>query len=357
MAQGDAVGAAVDAVYRRYRGVVGDWDAFRASLERPLAPTVWPHPRRISRAALGALLAEQGIVASPLPWHPSALVLPAGTGTGGHWGFYAGLYQSQEAVAMVPVMLLDPRPGERVLDLCAAPGNKTAQIALAMANRGTVHANEAQRGRLSALQATIKRLGLMNVTVTLGPGQDLALANGPFDRVLVDAPCSGEGIWRKLVGEAPPRGFHVADEGMRARLVRRQRQLLERAVRLTRRGGRIVYSTCTLAPRRTRRWWTRYSAPAPGSSGCGPRRWTVSAHRRGSRTGRGCGSIPRWRAASASGPTRTTPAGSSWPYWRRSMGRHRRETCGPRRRPMPTRWRGWRTPMGCPPRPSRASPR
>lgn len=240
--------AMADAVYGRYRDLVPDWSAFLDSLGRPLPTTVWAHPVRIGRGALQGLLAEAGLDAEPVPWHPGALTLAAGTGAGGHWGYYAGLYQSQEAVAMVPVVLLDPRPGERVLDMCAAPGNKTAQIALAMANEGTVHANEIQRGRLAALRSTIKRLGLANVTVTTQPGQDLALANGPFDRILVDAPCSGEGIWRKVAGDDPPRGFHVADAGMRRRLVRRQHLLLARAVRLTRVGGRIVYATCTLAP-------------------------------------------------------------------------------------------------------------
>ncbi|MCS4502648.1 RsmB/NOP family class I SAM-dependent RNA methyltransferase [Arhodomonas aquaeolei] len=244
----DAPNATAEQVYGRYHTIVPDWDAFLESLTRPLAPTVWPHPARISRDGLRRLLAEAGVGSTPVPWHPSALRLPEGVGAGGHWGYFAGLYQSQEAVATVPVMLLDPVPGERVLDMCAAPGNKTAQIALAMGNRGTVHANEVQRGRLSPLQGTIRRLGLINVSITLRPGEDLALSNGPFDRVLVDAPCSGEGIWRKVVGERAMKHFQVADAAMRERLAARQRRLLARAVRLARVGGRIVYSTCTVAP-------------------------------------------------------------------------------------------------------------
>lgn len=243
-----APNAMAEPVYGRYRALIPDWDAFLDSLARPLAPTVWPHPARIGRDGLQRLLARAGVESTPLSWHPSALRLPEGFGAGSHWGYFAGLYQSQEAVATVPVMLLDPAPGERVLDMCAAPGNKTAQIALAMGNRGTVHANEVQRGRLSPLQGTIRRLGLLNVSITLRPGEDLALSNGPFDRVLVDAPCSGEGIWRKVVGERAISHFQVADAAMRERLAARQQRLLKRAIRLARVGGRVVYSTCTVAP-------------------------------------------------------------------------------------------------------------
>ncbi len=235
-------------VYARYHAIVPDWDAFLESLSRPLATTVWAHSWRIGRERLRPLLAEAGIETTPVPWHPQALRMPEGVGAGAHWGHAAGLYQPQEEVAMVPVMLLDPQPGERVLDMCAAPGNKTAQIAVAMNNTGTVHANEVQKGRLAALRRTVKRLGLANVTVTLAPGQDLSLRNGPFDRVLVDAPCSGEGIWRKGRGERGQRALQIADDAMRERLAHRQRQLLTRAVRLAAVGARIVYSTCTIAP-------------------------------------------------------------------------------------------------------------
>lgn len=226
----------------RYRALVDDWTAFADSLHRPLPATLWAHPDRVGAPELTGLLAESGLEARPLPWHPGALRLAPGRSAGAHWAHAAGLFQIQEAAAMLPAGLLGARPGERVLDLCAAPGNKTAQLALAVGAAGMVVANDPQHGRLAPLRQTIKRLGLCNVLATRRPGEEYPLAEGGFDRVLVDAPCSGEGTWRRRREPAP-----VADEA-RARLVIRQYRLLERAIALCRPGATLVYSTCTLAP-------------------------------------------------------------------------------------------------------------
>lgn len=233
--------------FARYRPLIPEWGAFLDSMTRPLPATIWVNPLRTSREAVAALLAEAGETPQPLSWDALALRLPAGFAAGSHWGLLAGLYQSQEEVSRLPVHLLDPRPGERVLDLCAAPGNKTAQIAIAMDNRGTVIANDVQRGRLTAVRQVVKRLGLVNVGTLVRPGQEFPLRAGAFDRVLVDAPCSGEGTWRKGAWrrEDPPR---LVAAGEREWLAARQVALLRRALRLCRPGGRVVYSTCTLAP-------------------------------------------------------------------------------------------------------------
>lgn len=233
--------------FGRYRGLIPDWSAFLGCMTRPLPATVWANPLRTSRDAVAALLTEAGERPQPVAWDPFALRLPAEFAAGSHWGLLAGLYQSQEEVSRLPVHLLDPRPGERVLDLCAAPGNKTAQIAVAMANTGTVIANDVQRGRLTAVRQAVKRLGLFNVATLVRPGQEFPLRAGAFDRVLVDAPCSCEGTWRKGAWrrEDAPR---LVDDAERAWLAARQLALLRRALRLCRPGGRIVYSTCTFAP-------------------------------------------------------------------------------------------------------------
>ncbi|WP_421621754.1 RsmB/NOP family class I SAM-dependent RNA methyltransferase [Alkalilimnicola ehrlichii] len=227
----------------RYRDVVDDWPAFETAVASPLPATIWAHPARITREALRSLLAEAGIDARPVAWQPSALRLPAGLRPGAHWGQAAGLYHAQEEASMVPVTLLDPQPGHRVLDLCAAPGNKTAQAALALGNRGTVVANDVAKGRLAAIRHLIKRLGLMNVSVTCRPAQDYSPHAGGFDRVIADVPCSCEGTVRK---SSQPSAQALCET--RERLVARQTAILDKAVRLCRPGGRIVYSTCTFAP-------------------------------------------------------------------------------------------------------------
>lgn len=227
---------------RRYHGIVDDPEALVRALLRPLPATLWAHPLRLSRDELMDILAADGLDPAPMEWWSRGVRLPPDARPGRHWGFLAGLFQVQEEVSMLPVTLLDPRPGERVLDLCAAPGNKTAQIAVAMGNRGTVMANDLQKGRLAALRQTIKRLGLMNVAITAQDGQSIGARAGMFDRVLVDAPCTCEGTFRKV---AHPQ---ISNAAFRSRQAATQVRLLERAVRLTRPGGRVVYATCTLAP-------------------------------------------------------------------------------------------------------------
>ncbi|PWG64667.1 RsmB/NOP family class I SAM-dependent RNA methyltransferase [Sediminicurvatus halobius] len=243
----DAARQRAERAFQRYRGLIPDWPAFLDCMTRPLPATVWANPLRTSRDAVASLLAEAGYRSQPLAWDPLALRLPADFAAGSHWGLLAGLYQSQEEVSRLPVHLLDPQPGERVLDLCAAPGNKTAQMAVAMANTGTVAANDVQRGRLTAVRQVVKRLGLVNVSTLVRPGQEFPLRAGAFDRVLVDAPCSCEGTWRKGAWrrEDPPR---EVDSAEREWLAARQLDLLRRALQICSPGGRIVYSTCTFAP-------------------------------------------------------------------------------------------------------------
>lgn len=229
--------------FSRYADLIDDWPAFQAAIARPLPVTLWTNPARLNRCRLMALLGEDGVGARVMDWHSLGLRADPAFAPGRHWGLFGGLFQIQEEVAMLPVSLLDPGPGERVLDLCAAPGNKTAQIAVAMGGRGTVVANELKRGRLGALRQTIKRLGLANVALTDRPAQEFPLRTGPFDRVLVDAPCSGEGTVRKNA-----RALAEIDAGWRERLAGQQQRMLARALQLVRPGGRVVYATCTFAP-------------------------------------------------------------------------------------------------------------
>ncbi len=239
------------AALARYRPLFGqvveDWDGFIHSLRRPLGTCIWSRPGRIDGAALQALLAAQAVPSEPIPWLAgapgTALALPPGFKAGEHWWYCAGLAHAQEAVSQLPMLLLDLRPGQRVLDLCAAPGGKTAQIALALGNRGTVLANDFAMDRIAALQGNLDRLGVVNVTTTRVDGSNYPAAAGPFDRILVDAPCSSEGTLRRNLGLVTKVGPERS-----ARMAGRQRGLLRKAVQLCRPGGRIIYSTCTFAP-------------------------------------------------------------------------------------------------------------
>jgi len=234
---------AVDAVISRYGGLSGNKAAFKASLTKSLPVCLWANTLRIAAKDLVEHLNSEGIQPDPIPWSDGAFRIPATNRPGRSWLYKAGLFHIQEEAALLSVKLLAPQSGELILDLCAAPGNKTAQIAIALNNCGSVIANDKYAGRLAPLHAAAARLGLVNVTTTAIDGVNYPLSSGPFDRILVDAPCSGEGIIRKGPGK-----HTEVPENFRNWLRGTQRALLRRAIFLCRPGGRIVYSTCTFAP-------------------------------------------------------------------------------------------------------------
>ncbi len=163
---------------------------------------------------------------------------------GKHPYHLAGLYYLQDPSAMSAAELLGPRPGERVLDLAAAPGGKTTHIASLMQGQGLLVANEIKTKRLNHLVVNVERWGATNVVVTNETPERVADQFGAFfDRVLVDAPCSGEGMFRK-----DTRARLDWSEEMVAGCAVRQTNILRVAAHLVRPGGRLLYSTCTFAP-------------------------------------------------------------------------------------------------------------
>ena len=227
-----------EAFLQRMEAQLGsEYPAFLESLERPRAVALRFNPLKGDRPVLP-------FVGAPVPWEPEGFYYDPQTRPGLHVYHEAGVYYLQEASAMAPVALLDPKPGERVCDLCAAPGGKTTQIAGRMLGRGFLVCNEINPKRAKILSRNIERMGVANALVTNEHPETLASRfPGFFDRVLVDAPCSGEGMFRKE--EAAVTDWSQETVQMCAR---RQREILDSAARLVRPGGRLVYSTCTFAP-------------------------------------------------------------------------------------------------------------
>lgn len=156
----------------------------------------------------------------------------------------AGVYYIQEPSAMAPAVYLDVQPGEIVLDLCAAPGGKTTQIASNMKNEGLLVCNEIHPTRVKILSENVERMGICNALVTNETPQRLTELFGTyFDRILVDAPCSGEGMFRK--NEEACSAWSLENVQLCAD---RQDEILDCADNMLRPGGRLVYSTCTFAP-------------------------------------------------------------------------------------------------------------
>ena len=227
-----------EAFLLRMKAQLGDeFEDFLKSLERPRAVALRFNPLKGERPVLP-------FTREPVPWEPEGFYYDPDSRPGLHVYHEAGVYYLQEASAMAPVALLDPQPGEAVCDLCAAPGGKTTQIAGRMQGQGFLLCNEINPKRAKILSRNIERMAVSNALVTNEHPANLAkrFAN-LFDRVLVDAPCSGEGMFRKE--EAAVTDWSQETVEMCAH---RQGEILHSAAQLVRPGGRLVYSTCTFAP-------------------------------------------------------------------------------------------------------------
>lgn len=202
-------------------------------------------PLRTNRAELLAALAAEGLAAEPAELeHAFAITERRGFRETGPWR--DGWFSIQDLTAQRAAPLLDPRPGEAVLDLCAAPGTKTAALAEQSGDAACVLACDLAPRRLRKVAEGAARLGLGSIATRALDGRraaDLLRADGPFDAVLVDAPCSNTGVLRRR----PEARWRYDARGQR-RLCRTQADLLAAGLDLLRPGGRLVYSVCSIEP-------------------------------------------------------------------------------------------------------------
>lgn len=152
-----------------------------------------------------------------------------------------GYYYVQEAASMIPPVVLAPKPGEIILDMCAAPGSKTTEIAALMKNKGLVIANDVESERLKALNINLQRCGVANAIITSMKGY--WFKQGNFDKILLDAPCSGTGTIRKSL-----KTLKLWNPGMIKRISGLQKKLIAAAFNILKPNGLLVYSTCSLEP-------------------------------------------------------------------------------------------------------------
>ena len=213
----------------------------RTGDERPGEAQIRREAGRGSRA--GAAVNTSGFL-RPVPWEPDGFFYPEKLRPGRHPRHEAGMYYIQEASAMAPAVLCGARPGERILDLCAAPGGKSTKLAASLQGKGLLVANEIHPGRAKILSANLERMGVRNALVTSETPQQLA-SRFPlfFDRIVVDAPCSGEGMFRKEEQAL----IHWSLENVQM-CAQRQQEILNEAAGMLRPGGMLVYSTCTFSP-------------------------------------------------------------------------------------------------------------
>ncbi len=235
------------AFIERMREWLGDEvdDFFAAMNKREIGLRL--NPQRGDVAALRARLSQAGWETSPVPWCPAGAWMPEDEvedAPGKHPYHTAGVYYLQDPSAMAAGVILDPRPGEWVLDIAAAPGGKATHIAARMEQRGVLVANDVSRGRASVLAKNIERMGVTNALVANETPPRLAARWASlFDAVLVDAPCSGESTFAR--DDHAARRWSLAEVRSYAH---RQGEILAQCARLVRPGGRLLYGTCTFSP-------------------------------------------------------------------------------------------------------------
>jgi len=183
-------------MFERYAEIIPDFDAFQAALQRPRDVYLRVNRLRIDPQDFARRARAWGHELEAVPWFPSAFkASPELMKTRATLEYFLGMYYIQGAPSMIPPLALDPRPGERVLDMCAAPGSKTTQICEMMGNEGLVVANDIYIDRLKILKGHVERLGITCAILTRRHGDSFP-GGIPFHKVLVDAPCSGEGTMR-----------------------------------------------------------------------------------------------------------------------------------------------------------------
>ncbi len=223
----------------------GDLQAFLEATAAKLPSAIRLNPLKAPPEETRARLEHQGFELEPVTGIPHAhRVRKAPFPIGKTLEHFMGYLYVQEVVSMVPPLVLGPEPGMWVLDLAAAPGSKTTQMAEMMQNRGLIVANDIDVSRFKALTHNLDRMGVLNAIVTLVDGFKLGFwFPETFDRVLLDAPCSAIGTLHRAYEILKWWGWSKV-----GRLVRTQKGLILAGYRALKPGGQMVYSTCTLVP-------------------------------------------------------------------------------------------------------------
>ena len=226
----------------RMKQMLGEeFPAFLESYEQEKYQALRINPQKTT---IASFMEKSPFLRKPVPWEKNGFYYDREDAPGKHPYHAAGVYYIQEPSAMAPAAYLDAQPGERILDLCAAPGGKSTQIAAAMGGEGLLISNEIHPARAKILSENIERMGIRNGMVLNESPQALAkIFESYFDRIMVDAPCSGEGMFRKNTEACEEWSPETVEN-----CAMRQQEILNCAASMLRPGGRIVYSTCTFAP-------------------------------------------------------------------------------------------------------------
>ncbi|BDB97146.1 RsmB/NOP family class I SAM-dependent RNA methyltransferase [Saccharolobus caldissimus] len=239
----------LDYMVERYINMFGNLnevEEYLYSCSFPLIRSIRCNTLRINCEKLEKIMSEKGFILDKVSWLPHGYVVkksPKKPSLGATLEYLVGYYHIQGLASMVPAYVLNPGQKDIVLDMAAAPGGKTTQLAQIMNNKGLIVAVERNRERIKSLLSNINRLGVENVLLIRTPAENLLKTNLKFSKILLDAPCSGEG----LIQKDPSRRYKTTIEDLRKFAIT-QLSLIKVAYQLLEEGGYLVYSTCSIAP-------------------------------------------------------------------------------------------------------------
>ena len=212
--------------------------------EKPLTPSIRANTLKIEIETLKNRLENKGFMLEPIDWIPYGFkVKKAPLNLGSTHEYLQGFYYLQSVAPMLPAFILDPNPSDIVIDMCAAPGGKATHLAQIMNNEGNLILIERNRNRIPALEINLRRLGVSNSIIINEDAVNLSKMNLKADKILLDAPCTGEGLIRQ--DSSRKRSKTMKDI---SKLSIIQRKLLKTGLNSLNPGGQLLYSTCSIAP-------------------------------------------------------------------------------------------------------------
>ncbi len=238
-----------------------DADREIAALGTEAALNLRANTLKADREQVLNLLSEEAHVPEVALLSPLGLLIRSRMNLASNKHFRSGLFEVQDEASQLCAMLVDAKPGQAVLDLCAGAGGKTLALAAQMENKGRIVACDVATGRLIRSKQRLRRAGVHNATLRILEGEQdkwLKRQKGTFDRVLVDAPCSGVGSWRRN----PDARWRLSPENL-TNLAVVQDKVLEQGANLVKKGGRLIYATCSLLPEENQTRVTDFLARDP----------------------------------------------------------------------------------------------
>jgi len=212
--------------------------------EKPLTPSIRVNTLKIDKNTLVARLERKGLKLDPLDWISYGFkVKKTPFNLGSTHEYLQGYYYLQSVATMLPSLILDPKPNEVVIDMCAAPGGKATHLAQIMSNGGNLILIERNKKRIPALETNIRRMGVYNSIVINEDAVNLQKMDIKVDKILLDAPCTGEGLIRQ--DPSRKKSKQMKDINKMSTI---QRHLLESGLKSLKTGGELLYSTCSIGP-------------------------------------------------------------------------------------------------------------